>query len=256
MHRQTGPIGRTQIDINFMKMQLKISKSKAMLAKEFCEYLVQLIHRKETFSIALSGGSTPKVIFDELATNFADKINWDKVKLFWGDERCVLPTNAESNYKMTLDHLISKIEIPRKNVHRIKGEHDPEKEAKRYARILEKELTKIDGISQFDLVILGMGDDGHTVSIFPDQIKLWDSKKLCITAVHPVSGQKRITITGKMINNAKAVNFLVTGENKALIVKEIVKKVGEYKSYPASMVQPTSGNLLWFLDAEAASGIS
>ncbi len=237
-------------------MQLKISKTKSILAKDFCASLVELIRNKETFNVALSGGSTPKLIFDELASNFAHKIKWSKVNLFWGDERCVLPTDPESNFKMTLDHLISKIEIPRKNIHRIMGEHDPEKEAMRYARTLERHLPKIDGVPQFDLVILGMGDDGHTASIFPDQITLWDSKKLCITAVHPESGQKRITITGRIINNATEVHFLVTGENKNQKVKEIINREGDYKSYPASMVRPISGNLKWFLDAEAASRIN
>jgi 6-phosphogluconolactonase len=114
----------------------------------------------------------------------------------------------------------------------------------------------VEGVPQFDLVILGMGDDGHTASIFPHNIHLWDSASFCEVAVHPDSGQRRITITGKVINRAKAVAFLVTGSDKAAKVKEIVKGEGEYTSYPAALVAPVSGNLTWFLDAAAAAGIS
>jgi len=143
-------------------MKLKISKTKQEVAHNFSKYLASLIASKETVHIALSGGSTPKVVFDELATNFKQEIDWNGVHLYWGDERCVEPIDDQSNYKMTVEHLISKIVIPKENIHRLKGENNPEYEAKRYAEFLDDNLPKVDDIPQFDLVVLGMGDDGHT----------------------------------------------------------------------------------------------
>ncbi len=237
-------------------MQLKISKTKQEVAKEFTDYLVKLKTSNEVTHIALSGGSTPKIVFDELASRDIPKNIWENVHLYWGDERCVPPTDDESNYKMTVEHLISKVPIPEENIHRIKGENQPEYEAGRYAEVLEENLPKVDKLPRFDLVILGMGDDGHTASIFPHQLDLWHSDKLCEVAEHPESGQKRITITGKIINHAKVVAFLVTGVSKAEKVAEIINQDGNYKYYPANLVAPTSGKSLWFLDEAAAKGIT
>jgi 6-phosphogluconolactonase len=234
-------------------MKIKIFKTKQEVAKNFSKFLADFISRRDKVRIALSGGSTPKEVFDELAANYADKIDWSKVYLFWGDERCVPPTDDESNYKMTVEHLISKIVIPKKNIHRIKGENDPNYEAKRYSKLLNKELPKKNKLPSFDLVILGMGDDGHTVSIFPHEIFLWDVKRNCEVAHHPVSGQRRVTLGGRLINNADQVVFLVTGESKAAKVLEITSREGDYKKYPASRVDPKSGNLIWFLDAAAGT---
>ncbi|WP_430907395.1 6-phosphogluconolactonase [Maribacter sp. 2-571] len=236
-------------------MKTKIATDKANVAVDFSRYLAILISSRKTVHIALSGGSTPKVVFDELAANFQADIDWSKVHLYWGDERCVPPEDDQSNYKMTETHLLSKIKIPKENVHRVLGEDDPEKEAARYAALLEDHLPSVDGLPQFDLVILGMGDDGHTASIFPHEIALWQSEKYCEVATHPDSGQKRITITGKLINNAVIVAFLVTGKNKAPKVAEIIHKKGSFEAYPAALVAPKSQKLLWFLDAEAAQGL-
>lgn len=237
-------------------MKLKIAETKQEVALNFSRYLAILIAAKEEVHIALSGGSTPKIVFDELAANFQEDINWKGVNLYWGDERCVNPTDDDSNYKMTVEHLISKIEIPKENIHRIKGENDPEYEAKRYAELLNENVPKSDGIPSFDLVILGMGDDGHTASIFPHEIELWNSKKFCEVAIHPESGQKRVSITGAVINHAHTVAFLVTGANKVDKVDAILNKNGDFEKYPASLVAPESGNLIWFLDAPAAGKIT
>ena len=234
-------------------MKHKISKTKQEVALNFSRYLAILIANRETVHIALSGGSTPKIVFDELAANFQKDIDWSAVHLYWGDERCVAPTDDQSNYKMTLEHLISKISIPVENIHRIQGENTPKDEAKRYAALLDTNLPKEKGIPQFDLVILGMGDDGHTASIFPHELDLWHSDKYCEVATHPESGQKRISITGAIINAADTVAFLVTGNNKAEKVKEIIHKEGDFKNYPATLVEPLSERLLWFMDEDAAS---
>jgi 6-phosphogluconolactonase len=237
-------------------MQLIISSSKEKLADEFSHQFQELTESQENVHVALSGGSTPKVVFDYLAENFTEKIDWSKVFFYWGDERCVTPTDPESNYKMTLDHLLSKITIPAENIFRVQGENDPIEEAIRYGNVLDQHLPKANEIPQFDLVILGLGDDGHTASIFPDSIQLWDSSHNCEVATHPDSGQKRVTITGKLINNAKRITFLVTGKNKAVKVREIVKEEGDFRSYPASLVNPATADLIWFLDQEAASELT
>lgn len=235
--------------------EIKIYNTKDVVAEKFSIFFKELITNKETFHVALSGGSTPKIVFNYLATHFAKDIDWSKIYFYWGDERCVLPTDSESNYKMTLDYLLSKIEIPEENIFRVLGENNPEQETKRYSTVLDENVPAKNDIPKFDLVILGMGDDGHTASIFPHEIELWDSKSNCEVAIHPESAQKRVTITGKVINNAEIVAFLVTGPSKAEKVKEIVKETGSYKNYPATLVNPTSGELLWFVDNEAAKDI-
>lgn len=236
----------------FFGMEVKIYKDKEEVARQFARYLKELISGKDSFHIALSGGSTPKLIFDVLASDFKDNIDWTKLQFYWGDERCVPPTDDESNYKMTVAHLFSKLEVPEENIHRILGENDPNGEALRYANLLEINLDRIDGIPQFDLVLLGMGDDGHTASIFPHEIELWNSEDHCVVATHPDSGQKRVSINGRVINKAKEVAFLVTGSNKAEKVDEIHNKKESYKKYPAALVNPESGNLVWFMDEAAA----
>ena len=236
-------------------MHINIAPTKTEVAKNFSDYLEELIKENNTTHIALSGGSTPKVVFDYMAEHYKD-VDWSTVHLYWGDERCVPPTDSESNYKMTVDHLLSKIDIPKDNIHRVLGEDIPELEAGRYGKVLEEELPIVNNIPQFDLVILGMGDDGHTASIFPHEIGLWDSTNNCEVAIHPDSGQRRITITGKLINNAKTVAFLVTGSSKAEKVRTILTKEEGHENYPASLVAPSSGELIWFLDEEAAAQIN
>ncbi len=237
-------------------MDLKIFKDKQEVAEKFSDYFVQKTKGKEAFYVALSGGSTPKIVFDVLAEKFSDKVDWGKVHFYWGDERCVPPTDDESNFKMTVEHLFSKIEAPEENINRILGEKNPVNEAMRYANLLEIDLDRVEGIPQFDLVILGMGDDGHTVSIFPHEIELWNSEDHCVVATHPDSGQKRVSINGKVINTAKEVAFLVTGASKAEKVEAVIEKKEGSEDYPASLVNPSSGNLVWFLDEEAASKLN
>lgn len=237
-------------------MTLKISKHKTGVAKAFAEYLAALIDSNHKVHIALSGGSTPKIVFDELAQNHGHLVDWEKVHFYWGDERCVQASDMESNFHMAHTHLFSKIDITEANIHKIRGEEEPSKEALRYAHVLENTLPIANGLPQFDLVILGMGDDGHTASIFPHEIALWYSKNYCEVAVHPDSGQRRITITGGVINNAKTVAFLVTGANKSGRVRQILQRESGYEQLPASLVAPKSGSLLWFMDSDAAKDIT
>ena len=235
-------------------MDIQIYNSLQSLNESFTEWFKEIIDENDYITVALSGGSTPKSLFNYWSTLPSGEINWNKVKFFWGDERCVPPNDSDSNYKMTKDHLFDNIEIPKGNIFRIMGENNPTEEAKRYSDLLNKELEVRNNVPTFDIVILGMGDDGHTASIFPHEIELWNSDYNCVAATHPDSGQKRVSITGKVINSAKNVAFLVTGDNKAEKVKEIIENPEESeKKYPAALVQPDSDNLCWYLDEKAAS---
>jgi 6-phosphogluconolactonase len=230
-------------------METKIFYSKQQLARFFGDYLSTLTQENEQINIALSGGSTPETIFDVLSQEYSNAVNWEKLRFFWGDERCVPPDDAESNFNMTHQHLFSLLPVPETNIFRIKGELAPEEALRDYREVIDKELPKKDGLPFFDIVLLGMGDDGHTASIFPHEIELWDSSELCELGTHPTSGQKRVTLTGKVINNAREVIFLVTGKNKAEKVDEILNEKDDYMKYPAARVNRDKS--LWLLDQEA-----
>ncbi len=176
--------------------------------------------------------------------------------IFWGDERCVSPESDESNYKMASDSLLKRIPIPDANIFRIIGENDPVTEAKRYSEIVSKLIPSVNGNPQFDLIMLGLGEDGHTASIFPNNIHLFDSKNLFEVSEHPDTKQKRITATGKLINNSKGVSFLATGKNKPEKVYQILEKKSEWKFYPASLVDPKNGELIWLLDNLSAEQLN
>ena len=236
-------------------MKVKVYEDKQTVATEFSAYFAEQTKQGKPFHVALSGGSTPKIVFDTLADAYGENINWKNVHFYWGDERCVPPTDEQSNYKMTKEHLFDKIDVPEDNIHRILGENDPKGEAMRYANLLEINLDRVEGVPQFDLIILGMGDDGHTASIFPHEIELWDAEDHCVVATHPDSGQKRVSLNGAVINTAKEVAFLVTGAAKEEKVAIIHQEKEGFKQYPAALVKPKSGNLLWFLDKEAAAGL-
>ncbi len=236
-------------------MEVKKYQDKQAVAEAFSHYFAQVVADHPVFHVALSGGSTPKLIFDVLASEYGTKIDWSNIHFYWGDERCVPPSDEQSNYKMTVDHLFSKIAVPKENIHRVLGENDPLGEAMRYANLLEINLDRVAGVPQFDMVLLGMGDDGHTASIFPHEIQLWNSDDHCVVATHPDSGQKRVSINGAVINTAKEVVFLVTGSAKEEKVKTILNKESGFEVFPAALVAPSSGNLVWFMDAEAAAGL-
>lgn len=230
-------------------MKKVIFKDKNELSLYFGDLLTKLSKEKDVLNVALSGGSTPQTIFDVLVDEYKTKIDWSKINFYWGDERIVPPTDGDSNYKMTKEHLFDKLDIKDENVFRVKGELSPQDANNEYIEIIKKNIPFVNNIPNFDLMILGMGDDGHTASIFPHEINLWDSDNICEVATHPVSKQKRVTLTGKVINNSTQIIFLVTGENKAQKVKEIYEKSGDYKKYPAFKVD--ADKTLWLMDEDA-----
>ena len=243
-----------------MEPTIRIFQSPAELAEEFASDIVSGImaafHKGKHFNLALSGGTTPILLFSVLAGDFNGSIPWKNVHFFWGDERCVAPEDQQSNYKLAKQYLLDKIDIPGTNIHRIIGEDDPVAESGRYANEIKEFVKSKNGIPSFDLIILGMGLDGHIASIFPDQQALLNSEKICEVSVHPVTSQKRITLTGKVLNNADLLAFLVTGKSKAWLVSEILNKAKEADHYPAAHITPENGKLEWLLDEEASIYLS
>jgi len=224
-------------------------------SSEFISEANRQLQNKERVNIALSGGNTPKFIFQKLVL-LKEKPEWGKIFLFWGDERCVSSDDPESNFGMTKKYLLDHIKIPSENIKRIRGENDPNDEAKRYSEIIRQNLPKINGLPSFEIIILGIGEDGHTASIFPDQMGLLNLDEICAVAAHPVTRQKRITITGHIINNSRKIFFLVAGKNKSLVVADIINEKGDYLKYPAYYTKPLNGEVVWFLDKEAASALN
>lgn len=221
-------------------------------AAEFKNICDEEILKKGKINIAISGGNTPKLLFEVLAKEYKNKLDWEKINFYWADERCVDPGSDESNYGMTRNIFFNKISIPDSNIHRIYGENDPLSEAVRYSKVIKSNLKKSNGFPKFDLILLGMGDDGHIASIFPDQMDLFKSEDVCAVAVHPASRQKRITLTGKVISNADKIYFLVTGKSKAEVVSEIIEKKNDYLKLPAANIQTNKIYPIWYLDEDAA----
>lgn len=238
-----------------MKEEINVYQDATSLSEGFTALLQKLLSVYPHINIALSGGTTPKAVFDYWAENCKEIIEWDKISFFWGDERCVPANNAMNNYGMARDHLFSKVPaIKPKTIYRMHGENEPEEEANWYSDVLKRKTLLRNGYPCFELIILGMGDDGHTASIFPNQIDLWNCKDICTIGQHPTSGMKRITFTGTVINNAQYVVFLAMGKQKAEMVRDIIKNKKKFAAkLPAAKVRPEQGYLYWFLDTEAAS---
>jgi 6-phosphogluconolactonase len=225
------------------------------LAEEFYRYVTEQYLTRQRLYIALSGGNTPLLFFSNLSAydqQKKNKIDWKRLIFYWGDERCVPPDNEESNFGNANRVLFSLINIPPENIHRIKGENDPVQEVERYSKLLLETVPAKGGIPVFDWIFLGVGEDGHTASIFPNQIGIVNSTKICEVSIHPTTGQKRITMTGSVLNMAKRVTFMATGAEKQDVVKHIINNEAPAKKYPASMIKPQYGKVDWFLDSVAA----
>ncbi|MFZ0472087.1 MAG: 6-phosphogluconolactonase, partial [Bacteroidales bacterium] len=201
-----------------MSHSVRVFSDLDALAQAIAAILIKDLDRIEPdhfYTIALSGGSTPEYIFRYLAENYAERVGWEKLLVFWGDERCVAPESSNSNYRMAYESLLQNVPIPDANIFRIKGEDDPATEARQYSELVSENVAEFEDTPQFDLMLLGLGSDGHTASIFPDNTKLFNSSRLFEVAVKPGTGEKRITATGRLINNSSKICFIVTGREKA-----------------------------------------
>ena len=240
-----------------MQATQKIFADNPAVANAFAQDFVAWLETqsKEKVTVSLSGGSTPTLLFEILAKQFANKADWSRVHFFWGDERCVSPDDPQSNYGVCKSLLLDHVSIPEANVHRVIGEADPESEAVRYGEEMKQHCELNDaGLPMLDLLILGMGGDGHTASIFPHQIELLKSDAICAVATHPESRQKRVSMTGPVLNAAKKVDFLVTGAGKASVLGEIFAKTGAWETYPTSFIE-SKGPVTFYLDEAAAAKI-
>ncbi len=209
--------------------------------------------KKVPVHIALSGGKTPEVLFETLACKFREKTEWDLFHFWWCDERCVDLESPESNFGEASRQLFSKVPVPAPHLHRIAGEAHPEEEAERYSREIKQHLPLHNQWPVFDLVLLGMGDDGHIASLFPGHLDLMNSPRICEVVSHPQTGQKRITLTGRVINQAHRIVIMVTGETKSHRISEIMNNRKTAHQLPAYYVNPVKGKLEWYLDVKAAS---
>lgn len=202
------------------------------------------------FSLALSGGSTPKALHTHLASEpLRSQIDWTQVHIFFGDERTVPPDHADSNYRMARETLLSKVPIPGDNVHRMRGEIDPETAATEYGELLKREF----GDGGLDCIILGMGDDGHTASLFPHTAALKETSHRCVANHVEKLNTWRITLTASFINRAANVLVLIAGANKTERVSEVLELAEDPERLPIQMIDPRpAGKLVWMMDAAAA----
>ena len=217
------------------------------LARGAAEYFVA--RRPET--VALSGGSTPKVMFELLAQSYREQVPWADVQFFWSDERHVPPDNPESNYRMANEALLAHVPVAPENIHRVRSENPNAAEAAREYEQTLRDVTK-QSWPRLDLILLGVGTDGHTASIFPGSEVLHETKHLVAAPYVEKLKTYRITMTLPLINNAASVVFLVSGAEKAQIVKEVLEGGNKY---PAQVVRPAQGELIWMLDKDAAQSL-
>jgi 6-phosphogluconolactonase len=236
-----------------MKMQTIIVEDKNKLARTGADLMIAqaqaAFRENRQFSIALSGGSTPAMMYKLLAEA---PLDWANIHLFWSDERCVPPDHPESNYRMAFESLISHINIPLKNVHRIFGEIPPDLAGDQY----EQELHAFFGmLPRFDLILLGLGEDGHTASLFPTSPAVNERSRWVTAVPHdvpPLPLVTRVTLTLPILNQAHQVIFLVSGKGKAARLAEVLNTPEGSTLLPASMVRPDDGELLWLMDQAAA----
>lgn len=226
-------------------------------AEDFTRRAIKAVQDKGIFSVVLSGGNTPKSFFDTLVNNkfCKEKTPWDKIKFFFGDERYVSATSSESNYHMAYEYLFSKVPVSKENIYPIPTElKDPKESAQKYELTLQKVFQlKTDEFAKFDLVYLGLGEDGHTASLMPaSEVLKLNTKQLVAALWVPHLNMNRITLTPPAINNASCIIFLVEGFNKTAAVREVLKGSPDPTKYPAQLIHSKAGETVWYLDQAAA----
>ncbi len=225
----------------------------ATAAREFAARAAGAVRERGRFAVALAGGSTPRSAYELLARDYADGVDWRRVHFFFGDERPVPPDHPDSNYRMAREALLAK--VPAGSVHRMRGELPPEEAALLY----EEELRSFfagEPVPRFDLILLGLGEDGHTASLFPHTRALEETGRLVVANPVPKLGTTRITLTLPVINAARAVIFLVSGREKAEALRAVLGGSADPRQYPARLVRPVAGELLWLADRTAAASLN
>jgi 6-phosphogluconolactonase len=224
-------------------------------AEEFIRLAGQAVQSAGRFTVVLSGGSTPRGLYELLALDaYKERVPWSKVHLFWGDERCVAPDHPDSNYRMAREALLARISIPVENVHRMVGEQEPAVAATEYEDELKKFFRVPDGVlPRFDLILLGLGEDGHTASLFPGSAALAESGRVVVAHYVEKLRTHRLTLTLPVLNHGAELVFLVSGDNKAEMVKQILAGDRKPPPLPAARVRPSSGRLIWMVTQDAAA---
>ena len=239
----------------------RVSRTHAAVAKDAAELFTAAAIRaaasRGMARIAISGGTTPKAMFALLADPaepFVKQVPWDKLDLYWVDERCVPPDNDESNYRMTREALLSKVPLAAERIHRMEGELDPEVAAARYESTI-RNTFKLEGAETptFDLVLLGMGDDGHTASLFPHTEALNDLSHIAIANHVPQKDTWRITLTWPVINQGREVAFVIAGKDKAPVLARVLTGPYDPETLPSQLIRPSSRKLTMLLDTAAAA---
>ena len=242
-----------------MKPEVRIFKDLEELSRAaanlFIERAAQSIAERDRFLVALNGGSTPTRLFQLLATDFRDEVDWSKVHVFWGDERCVPPDDPGSSYGQARDVLFSRVPTPDANIHRVRGDLGPVEASKEYALTLKEFSSPPLDWPRFDLVYLGMGEDGHTASLFPGSAVDAAKPTMPVTAHYQDRPANRVTLTPVVFNSARAIVFMATGEKKAQILAVVLSDTHTHNPelYPAQRIHPNDGKLIWFVDEAAAS---
>ena len=243
------------------KREVRILKDAAAIARRAAEIFVAraqaAVSSNGSFNVALAGGSTPKLLYTLLATDpqLRASLPWDKMQLFFGDERHVGPNDPQSNFKMARDSMISKASLKPEQIHPMKGEYpDAEKAAREYEQELQTHFQVPAGQPpRFDLVLVGMGDEGHCLSLFPGTKALHPEGRTVVRNWVGKLFTDRITITAPVANNAAMILFTVTGKEKALALKGVLEGPYEPEQLPSQLLQPTNGELLWLVDEAAGS---
>jgi 6-phosphogluconolactonase len=240
-----------------MKPEIRIFKSIEELshhaAEIFVEQAAKAIGERGRFLVALNGGSTPTRMFQLLGTDFREKVDWSKTHVFWGDERIVSTENPENSYAQARDLLLRHIPIPEANVHRVPTELEPAEAAKDYSKTLKQFTDPPKELIRFDLIYLGMGEDGHTASLFPGSPVEESEAVIPVTADYQGRPAQRVTLTPLVINKARLVVFMATGEKKAITLAEVLSGRYDPEHYPAQRIEPKDGKTIWLVDEDAAS---
>jgi 6-phosphogluconolactonase len=236
-----------------IKVFKDINELSQYAANLFIETANQSIAKRGRFLTVLSGGNTPMRLYKLLGDSFHDQVDWAHVHFFWGDERCVPVDDAGNSYGQTKKVLLDKIDIPDDNIHRVLSELEPDSAVKEYARTLTAFAESPLAWPRFDLVLLGMGDDGHTASLFPNSPVDMDSPTLAVTANYQGRPANRVTLTPKVLNSSRNIVFLVTGKSKAETLNKVLNGTYLPHELPAQRITPEDGNLTWLIDEEAGS---
>ncbi|MFN8474656.1 MAG: 6-phosphogluconolactonase [Anaerolineae bacterium] len=240
--------------------QLRVFLDKQSLVNGAAEFIVeraeQAVAERGRFVIALSGGGTPKPIYARLAADdLKERVAWDKVHVWFGDERCVPPDDTRSNFRMVREALLDHVPLPPANVHRVKGEMDPAQAALMYEQEMQA-FFRTAAFPAFDLILLGMGDNGHTASLFPGTAVLRERERWAVAQYVEVMTTWRVTFTAPLINAARSLAFLVEGEGKAQMLWNVLEGPYQPDVWPAQMIRPSSGELLWLVDAAVAAKVA